>query len=460
MSTAAKSVLVVDRTDTADGLSNGSYRVETARSAGEALDRVRLHPAPVLVLVDLDATGDSGLELIQQLRHARPSLPIVTLSAMSDPREVVRAIRLGVEDCVKKPQSSLALKILIEEQLNSLHSTHSNHHHEQECVDSLDGGRFFVALSPVMRKLREEIRRLANIDVPVLCLGESGSGKEVVAKLIHLWSPRANRTFMKVNCAALPSELLESELFGYERGAFTGAERSKPGKFELTNGGTILLDEIGELSTSLQAKLLHVLQDREFTRLGGRAKIKVNVRPLAATNVDIRSAISAKAFREDLYYRLGTFVLHVPALRERREDIPVLFSRYVKYYANLHGIADRPLTPEVVESCCRYEWPGNVRELENFARRYLVLGEPRPAAAINRRGTNPSLPAIQQKAQLSPDTPDFKTQIRGLTHEAESLAIRRALEDTRWNKRAAAQLLKISYKSLLSKIRQHRLESE
>lgn len=456
MNSTIKSVLVVDKAGSEQDLSNGWYRVEVARSTGEALDRVLLQPMPCLVLVDMDGTRDGGLEIISQLRQARPSLPIIMLSAMSDPRDVVRAIRLGAENCVTKPNTSLALKTLIEEQLSSL-SAPDNGDHEDACVDRLDGERFFLALSPAMRRLREQIRQLATIDVPVLCLGESGSGKEVVARLIHLWSRRANRTFMKVNCAALPGELLESELFGYERGAFTGADRSKPGKFELTNEGTILLDEIGELPTSLQAKLLHVLQDREFTRLGGRAKIKVNVRPLAATNVDVRSAISAKTFREDLYYRLGTFVLHVPPLRERREDIPVLLRRYISHYAKLHGVADRPLTYQVLESCSKYEWPGNVRELENFARRYLVLGEPFPGVASDALAGNPSPGTTRQNSPQSQQAPDFKTHMRGLTQEAESLAIRRALENTHWNKRAAAQLLKISYKSLLAKIRQHQL---
>jgi DNA-binding NtrC family response regulator len=450
-----KAVLLVNTTVPAEALSNGAYRVERAGNVKEAIERIAIRPVPSLILLGMGVGQESGLEVLSQLRQLRPSIPIIMLASASDPRDVVRAIRLGAEDCVTKPNSAMGLKMLIEDRLIALSG--QGDCETEDCVDALNNERFFVAVSPAMRKLREQVRHLAKVDEPVLFLGESGTGKEVVARLIHLWSTRANRGFVKVNCAALPAELLESELFGFERGAFTGAERSKPGKFELTQGGTILLDEIGELSTPLQAKLLHVLQDREFTRLGGRTKIKVNVRPLAATNVDIPSAITAKTFRQDLFYRLSTFVVQVPPLRERREDIPALLKRYVRYYADLHRIASRELTPDILERCYRYEWPGNVRELENFARRYLILGDPRPDAASEEMGRT-SAPAVRMGPQLSQESGDFKTQIRGVKREAEGIAIQRALDDTRWNKTAAAKLLKISYKSLLSKIRQHDLE--
>ena len=456
MKTNFRSVLVIDAAAHAEApLSNGSYRIETAQNKVEAIQRICRDPVPAMVLVDMRSSEDRGLGILKELRQVRPSVPVIMLFSMSDPQDVVRAVRLGAEDCIVKPADSSGWHVFLEERLRTLPDAEPTDG-DDDGIDLLNGNRFFVAVSSAMRTVREQIRQLSNVDVPVLCLGESGTGKEVVARLIHKSSRRADRLFMKINCAALPSELLESELFGYERGAFTGADRAKPGKFELCNHGTILLDEIAEMPTPLQAKLLHVLQDQEFTRLGGRSKIKVNVRVLAATNVEIEKAIVARTFREDLYYRLSTFVFRIPPLRERRDDIPVLLRRYLKFYASLHGLSPRDLTPDVLESCCKYAWPGNVRELENFARRYLILGEPYPGAANDGPMKGP-VEALRERTPLGSDSEDLKTHIRGLKDEAETLAIRRALEETKWNRKAAAELLKISYKSLLAKIRQYDL---
>src|SRR5579862_8203499 len=218
----------------------------------------------------------------------------------------------------------------------------------------------FITESHGMRRVRDQISQLAKVNIPVFILGESGTGKEVVARQIHLQSPRASRTFLKVNCAALPADLLESELFGYEVGAFTGATRPKPGKFEICDKGTILLDEIGEMPIGLQAKLLHVLQDQEFSRLGSRTTIKVDVRILAATNVDIAQAIAAKMLREDLYYRLNAFTLNLPPLRERREEIPLLLRQFMARYAGRYARPPLPLSPGLVDACVRYSWPGKI----------------------------------------------------------------------------------------------------
>ena len=226
-----------------------------------------------------------------------------------------------------------------------------------------------------MRKLRSQAALVANVDIPVLMLGESGTGKEVMARLIHKLSPRAHRTFLKVNCAAVPADLLESELFGYEAGAFTGANHAKPGKFELCNKGTIMLDEIGEMPPSLQAKLLHVLQDQQFSRLGGRSVIKVDVRILAATNINIPEALANKRLREDLYYRLNAFTLQIPPLRERKEEIPILLKHFMTQLSEQYARAPLPYSPEMLQACAIYSWPGNLRELGNFVKRYLVLGD-------------------------------------------------------------------------------------
>jgi transcriptional regulator with PAS, ATPase and Fis domain len=306
-----------------------------------------------------------------------------------------------------------------------------------------------------MRKLRSQAALVANVDIPVLMLGESGTGKEVVSRLIHKLSPRAHRTFLKVNCAAVPADLLESELFGYEAGAFTGANHAKPGKFELCNKGTILLDEIGEMPPSLQAKLLHVLQDQQFSRLGGRSVIKVDVRILAATNINIPEALANKRLREDLYYRLNAFTLSIPPLRDRKEEIPILLKHFMTHMAERYARPPLPLSPTLLQACQDYSWPGNIRELNNFVKRYLVLGDESLAIhELSPKGTVSG--AFLDGARQSADAAGgLKSLSRTAKDGAEAEAIAKALEETNWNRKQAAILLKISYKALLYKIRQY-----
>jgi transcriptional regulator with PAS, ATPase and Fis domain len=317
---------------------------------------------------------------------------------------------------------------------------------------------FFVAASPAMKKIRSQAALVANVDIPVLLLGESGTGKEVLARLIHKLSPRAHRTFLKVNCAAVPADLLESELFGYEAGAFTGATHPKPGKFELCNKGTILLDEIGEMPPLLQAKLLHVLQDQTFSRLGSRSVVKVDVRILAATNINIPEALANKRLREDLYYRLNAFTLSLPPLRDRKEEIPILLKHFMSRMSESYARAPLPLSPPLMEACLRHSWPGNLRELSNFIKRYLVLGDetlaaselqPRPDGGGGQHSDGTGRSAGADSAG------GLKSLSRNAKDEAEAEAIARALDETNWNRKQAAVLLKISYKALLYKIRQY-----
>src|ERR1700737_4169542 len=345
------------------------YTVQTASTGEEALEQGEKGLRPDLVLLDLLMPGIDGLETLEQLRRLRPGVKVVMLSCVSDTRKVVQAIRLGAHDYLTKPFQKAELNKLIDQ---CLETNQQNYPGE---VEELADDVFFVAASPVMRKLRSQAALVANVDIPVLMLGESGTGKEVMARLIHKLSPRAHRTFLKVNCAAVPGELLESELSGYEAGAFTGANHAKPGKFELCNKGTILLDEIGELPFGLQAKLLHVLQDQTFSRLGGRTVIKVDVRILAATNINIPEALANKRLREDLYYRLNAFTLQVPPLRERKEEIPILLKHFMPNMSELLARAPLPFSPELLQACQNHSWPGNLRELNNFIKRYLVLGD-------------------------------------------------------------------------------------
>src|SRR5581483_11656579 len=278
------------------------YRVETATNGMDAIRRVEQNPAPDVILLDLLMPHMDGLQTLERFRQIKPSAKVVMLSCVSDTRKVVEAIRLGAQDYLTKPFHKADLDSVLKRLLKPEAGRQPAAEAMTGEVEELGEDLYFVAASPAMRKIRAQIGLVASVDIPVLLLGESGTGKEILARLIHKMSPRAHRSFLKVNCAALPADLLESELFGYEPGAFTGADRSKPGKFELCNKGTFLLDEVGEMPPTLQAKLLHVLQDQQFSRLGGRSTIRVDVRVLAATNIDIQQAINERRFREDLYY--------------------------------------------------------------------------------------------------------------------------------------------------------------
>ncbi len=438
-----------------------SYHVETVSSGFEALKRMQRDPVPDLVLLDVVMPDLDGLQTLEQMHRVRPGVKVVMLSCTIDPRTVVQAIRLGAQDYLPKPLHKAELDAVIQRALGGP-VTKTEPSPSMAEAEEVGEDVVFVSASEAMHKIRGEVGMVARVDVPVLLLGESGTGKEVIARLIHKLSPRAPRTFLKVNCAALPSELLESELFGYEAGAFTGASRPKPGKFELCDKGTILLDEIGEMPPALQAKLLHVLQDQQFSRLGSRSMVKVDVRILAATNIDIPQAIATKKLREDLYYRLNAFTIHLPPLRERREEIPLLLRHFMSRFAAQFARPPLPLAPELIEASLKYHWPGNLRELENFVKRYLILGVPRQVLEELELNSNEGA-ALRTGAASTPspaqvETSDLKLLVRGLKDEAEMAAISKALERTKWNRKEAARILKISYKALLYKIRQYGLE--
>ncbi|MGH9325497.1 MAG: sigma-54-dependent transcriptional regulator [Terriglobia bacterium] len=435
-----------------------SYQVTTARSGVEALKQLRDGHSPDLVLLDLLMPELDGLQTLEQLRQVRPGLSVVMLSCVTDTRKVAQAIKLGAQDYLTKPFQKAELDAVLTHCL-SLRAGPPGAEPARGEVEELSDDQFFVASSAAMRKIRSQVAQVAQVDVPVLMLGESGTGKEVVARLIHKLSLRSNRTWLKVNCAALPADLLESELFGYEPGAFTGATRSKPGKFELCHEGTILLDEIGEMPPSLQAKLLHVLQDQQFSRLGSRSMVQVDVRILAATNINIPEAIASRKFREDLYYRLNAFTIHLPPLRERKEEIPLLMRHFMGLFAARYGRTPLSVSPALVEASMNYRWPGNLRELENFIKRFIILSD--ESLMLSELESKKDGPALFE--EIVPDTPkerpaDLKALVRSLKDEAEGEAISRALDQTKWNRKEAARLLKISYKALLYKIRQYNLD--
>jgi two-component system, NtrC family, response regulator AtoC len=427
-----------------------SYKVETASTGEEALARVQKGLEPDLVLLDLLMPGIDGLQTLEQLRQLKPGVKVVMLSCVSDTRKVVQAMRLGAHDYLTKPFQKAELDAVVGQCLDKNQKSYAGE------VEELCDDVFFVAASPAMRKIRSQAALVANVDIPVLLLGESGTGKEVLARLVHKLSPRAHRTFLKVNCAAVPADLLESELFGYEAGAFTGATHPKPGKFELCNKGTILLDEIGEMPPLLQAKLLHVLQDQQFSRLGSRSVIKVDVRILAATNINIPEALATKRLREDLYYRLNAFTLSLPPLRERKEEIPILLKHFMSRMSERYARPPLPLSPTMLQACLDYSWPGNLRELSNFIKRYLILGDEKLAIAeLNPKNGGNGGSHGEYGAKAAGDAGGLKSLARSAKDEAEAEAITHALEETNWNRKQAAVLLKISYKALLYKIRQY-----
>jgi len=397
------------------------------------------------------------------------------LSAPGDTRWTEDASRWGVTNVLYKPWLGGDLERFVAESLlpgprwpvcrtshSPIRSASSSFH-----LEDLDDNGFFLAACPSMLQMYKNIRTLAPVDHPVLILGETGSGKEVVARLLHKYHDRAGKKFINVNSAAIPSELLESELFGYEAGAFTGALKSKPGKFEMADKGTLLLDEIGEMSPQMQAKLLHVLQDGSFTRLGGRASSKADVRILAATNVNIEDAIAEKRFREDLYYRLSAFTITVPSLRERCEEIPLLMEQMLLRGAASAGQNPVPFSLRVMEAAQEYHWPGNLRELRNFVTRFLVLQDDDSAYEDLGRKTRkkPTVsappPTTSDKSMDVPSSGhlDMKGVVSNMKLQAESRMIKEALTASGWNQRRAANNLKISYRALLYKIQQHGLSA-
>jgi two-component system response regulator AtoC len=411
------------------------------------LDAVR---RPSLVLLAWDGIAHSQ-PIFSRLRTSRPEIPVLILATTAEMADYEIFARLGAAGVVLKPFVDDALEVAIARHLLT----------EQQEPDGpaevpLEGGNSFVRVSKRMREVQAQAQLVAKSDIPVLILGESGTGKEVLASYTHQMSRRAGKMFLKVNCAAMPADLLESELFGYEQGAFTGAVKSKPGKFEICDGGTIFLDEIGEMPAVLQAKLLHVLQDGTFSRLGGRGPTRTDVRIIAATNINMKEAMARKTFREDLYYRLNGLSLSLPPLRERLEEVPVLAAYFMRKGAARYQLEPLPLSQALLVALGQYHWPGNLRELENVINRYLILKDERAIIGeLDRTGTTVAPP--ERPATTHNEAGGLKRLVRGIKGDTESSVIAGVLEETGWNRKAAASDLKISYKALLYKIKQYEL---
>ena len=437
------------------------FDVSAVTNGKEAIETVTRGDKPDFIILDVLMPEMNGLETLRALMQVDRTLNIIMLSCSNEVGTVVEAIRLGAHDYLTKPFEKPELDAALLKCRQKMQLTNENKALREYC-DQLTEDLSFLAASPQMLRIRQQILQIAPVDVPVFISGESGVGKEVVARMIHLRSMRRQQPFVKVNCAALPGELLESELFGYEQGAFTGAVRAKPGKFENANKGTIFLDEIAEMSPHLQAKLLHVLQDNQFSRLGGRSVINVDVRVLAATNMNVQEAMQSGRFREDLYYRLNVLSIHIPPLRERTAEIPLLFQHFLQKYSEKFQKAMPEPSAHLLDAAMRYQWPGNLRELENFTKRYVILEDDEGSfRELLEMTTAQSRLAPQPEAVATKEhgAGGLKALVRSLKDEAEAEAIAQALEKTRWCRKDAAKMLGISYKALLYKMRQFNLDS-
>lgn len=460
------------------------YDVTSAGSGEEAIRMFRVYD-PGLVLLDVSMPGIGGLETLERLKQIKQEVAVIMISAQNDPEIIFRASKLGADDYLSKPFEPRDLELRINKAVEKLQITRDASQIRDHVRRQTDFSMLF-GTSPKMEDVKNTIEQVAETNATVLIRGESGTGKEVVARMIYGQSLRREKPFVKVNCAAIPHELLESELFGYEPGAFTGANRQKLGKFDQANNGTLFLDEISEMHPALQAKLLHVLQDGEFSRLGGKRDIAVDVRVLAATNKPIERAVEEGIFREDLFYRLNVVTIHIPPLRERREEIPVFLDFFLRKYSEYYGKTPAAFSDYAVSRMMEYTWPGNIRELENLVKRYTIVGNEsqiirelsthKPIVS-SMTGTSPiwgiKEPHTSQPAQPIQAPPPVQSAVPTPTMNAkgelempslleigkraamlaEREAIERVLAQTRWNRRQAAKILKISYKALLNKLK-------
>jgi two-component system, NtrC family, response regulator AtoC len=468
-------------------LSLRGYDSRTYSRGDELLASVKQGDPPDIVLLDVMMPGMNGLETLRALKAAKPELQAIMLSGREQASTIVEAVRLGAADYVVKPDDpeglgEIALDSAIKSAIEKTRLVSEITELRRQLSDDQDRAFLFWGDSPEMTTIATVIEQVSDSDVTVLIRGESGVGKELVARAIHQRSSRKERPFVKVNCAALPAELLESELFGHEKGAFTGAATTRIGKFEQAHTGTIFLDEIAEMKGALQAKMLHVLQDAQFTKLGSNKPIDVDVRVVAATNRDLESMMLGGEFREDLYYRLKVIEVTVPPLRERRAEIVHLTEFFIDRYARRYNRPVRQLSEELAQLFQTYEWPGNIRELENMIKRIVILQDeslvvremsraPRTSAAYagvvagDARGATADEPDDVDEGTDEEPQPDVPvamapagSRLADVAKAAALKAERTIIEDTlnqvQWNRRRAAEQLGVSYKTLLNKIKE------
>ena len=427
-------------------------KAETAEIGVKLLDAAEHEGKPfILVMTDLRLPGMDGLAFLREVRKRDGAPPVVVMTAFGTVETAVEAMKAGASDYLLKPFSLEDMMITLEKVLELHALRRENRELKEELTRRYDFGQI-IGRSEKMRDIFETAKRVAPTRATVLLGGESGVGKGMLARAIHLSSPRRDAPFVKIACSAIPENLMESELFGYEKGAFTGAVRSHPGKFEQADGGTVFLDEIGDVPASVQVKLLRVLQEREFERLGSAKTVQVDVRIVAATNQDLRAALEQGTFREDLYYRLNVVPINLPPLRERKEDIPYLVDHFLRQFADDTGGRVQGMAPEALDKLKAYHWPGNVRELENIIQRSMVLaqGEVLGPADIHLDGAKRSPPSTDGEVGFLPD---------GMTlDEYEQELIREAMRRADNNKSQAARLLGLTRNALRYRLSQMGIE--
>jgi DNA-binding NtrC family response regulator len=431
------------------------YEVVTARGASEAMAAVAARP-PDLVISDVQMPGLNGLELVRQVHEVAPDLPCIVITGYGSPEQSVDALRAGAFWYLEKPFDHGHLDVVrkLVEQAIEVGRLRSENRRLQRELRSRYGFESIVGGSPALRGVLELVAKVADTDSTVLITGESGTGKELVARALHYNSARSERPFVTVNCGAIPEQLLESELFGHVRGAFTNAVSHREGRFALADGGTLFLDEIGDMSPNLQVKLLRVLQDRSFEPVGSSKTLTVDVRVVAATHQDLESAIRDRRFREDLYYRLNVIPIEVPPLRERREDVPLLAEHFLTSASQARGEEKVEISRDALEALCLHHWPGNVRELQNLVERLSILCRGRRIEATDL----PTAVAGSAPIVSAPQVPHTGLSFRDLVDGFETELILQALERTQWNKNQAARLLGLNRTTLLEKMKKKGLE--
>ena len=430
------------------------YEVMIAKDGGEGIKRIRDSKID-LVLTDLKLPKKDGMEILKASKEENSLIPVIVMTAFGSVETAVSAMKLGAYDFITKPLDTDYLQLLIDRALRNQRLVTEN----MLLKDALShhaGMPDIIGKSPQMLEVAENIRKVSSTKTTVLLLGESGTGKELFARAIHDLSPRRDHPFVAINCAAIPKELLESELFGHEKGAFTGAGEKKLGKLELADRGTVFLDEIGEMDLGLQAKVLRALQEGEIDRVGGAHPIKVDIRIIAASNRDLEAAVKEHSFREDLFYRLSVFPITAPPLRERKDDIPVLAEHFLAACAAEMNTPRKRVSQTAMDTLKSYHWKGNVRELENVIERAMILCEGDTITGEHLR----LAPFASPEAMLMniPMEGTLEEAAHTALSAAETLRIRKALESTHGNKTRAAEILKVSYKTLLTKIKDYGIE--
>jgi DNA-binding NtrC family response regulator len=452
-----------------EGMSN-SFEFVSARDGYEGIQMVSTEK-PEIILLDIKMPGMSGLEVLEKLCKMESRPEVIMVSGHADTKYVVESIRLGAAEFIEKPFD-------VKEVENRINSVLDRSRLRKENVELKKELQFkanysnFIGDSETMGRTKALIEQVADSELTVLIRGESGTGKEIVARSLHQLSSRKDQQFVKVNCAAIPRDLLEAELFGYEKGAFTGAHKTKQGRFELANKGTIFLDEIGDMPLELQSKLLQVLEQQEFVRVGGIHNIHVDVRIICATNRNLEQAIHERGFRDDLFYRLNEITINLPPLRHRSDDIPLLVEHFLEKYSKLYNRDSLVLSSAVIQHLISYTWPGNVRQLENMIKQVVVRGDEliieELLAAANVSTTIPMTLSYQTQPQTI-DLPggveqavpgsdmSLKNRVGKTIASEEKRLIAEVLQKTNWNRRKAADMLQISYRSLLYKIKDYNL---